>query len=92
MACTVLPLLLIAHLLPRRPLLPRWLPTNSVMKLRAAKLKLFQKLQRDLRLAKLPSLNADSMKMLQSLPSSHAHKVLISSRQRQRLFPKTKLH
>merc|ERR1719347_278196 len=35
MACTVLPLLLIAHLLPRRPLLPRWLPTNSVMELNA---------------------------------------------------------
>merc|ERR1719361_2778307 len=31
MACTVLPLLLTAHLLPRRPSLPRWLPQNSVM-------------------------------------------------------------
>merc|ERR1719348_1531001 len=35
MACTVLPQLLTAHLLPRRPLLPRWLPTNSVMELNA---------------------------------------------------------
>merc|ERR1712038_1497573 len=31
MACTVLPLLLTAHLLPRRFSLPRWLPTSSVM-------------------------------------------------------------
>ena len=35
MACTVLPLLLIAHLLPRRQLLKRWLPTSSVMELSA---------------------------------------------------------
>ena len=46
------------------------------MKLRAAKLKLFQTLQRDLRLAKLPSLNVDNMKMLQSQQSNHALKVL----------------
>merc|ERR1711862_273519 len=31
MACTVLPPLLTAHLLPRRPSLPRWLPLSSVM-------------------------------------------------------------
>merc|ERR1712154_396863 len=31
MACTVLPLLLTAHLLQRRPSLPRWLPQSSVM-------------------------------------------------------------
>merc|ERR1711878_67047 len=31
MACTVLPLLLTAHLLPRKPSLPRWLPQSSVM-------------------------------------------------------------
>merc|ERR1712018_1126463 len=31
MACTALQLLLTAHLLPRRPRLPRWLPTSSVM-------------------------------------------------------------
>merc|ERR1719342_350623 len=35
MACTVLPLLLIAHLLPRRQLLKRWLPTSSAMELSA---------------------------------------------------------
>merc|ERR1719481_1128693 len=35
MVCTVLPLLLIAHLLPRRQLLKRWLPTSSVMELSA---------------------------------------------------------
>merc|ERR1712227_119646 len=35
MVCTVLPLLLTAHLLTRRLLLPRWLPTNSVMELNA---------------------------------------------------------
>merc|ERR1712114_112792 len=35
MACTVLPQLLTAHLLPRRLLLPRWLLTNSVMELNA---------------------------------------------------------
>merc|ERR1711982_243156 len=31
MACTVLPLLLTAHLLPRRPSSQRWLPPSSVM-------------------------------------------------------------
>merc|ERR1739836_79493 len=31
MACTALQLLLTVHLLPRRPRLPRWLPTSSVM-------------------------------------------------------------
>merc|ERR1712095_138062 len=35
MACTVLPQLLTAHLLPRRLLSPRWLPTSSVMELNA---------------------------------------------------------
>merc|ERR1712102_179393 len=35
MVCTVLPQLLIAHLLPRRLLLPRWLLRNSVMELNA---------------------------------------------------------
>merc|ERR1712154_41504 len=35
MACTVLPLLLTAHLLPRRPSLPRWLPLSSAMELNA---------------------------------------------------------
>merc|ERR1712168_14460 len=35
MVCTVLPQLLIAHLLPRRPLLPRWLLTSNVMVLNA---------------------------------------------------------
>merc|ERR1712083_326936 len=35
MACTVLPLLLTAHLLQRRPSLPRWLPLSSVMEQRA---------------------------------------------------------
>merc|ERR1712154_750866 len=35
MACTALPLLLTAHLLPRRQPLPRWLPTSSVMVLSA---------------------------------------------------------
>merc|ERR1712130_80152 len=35
MACTVLPQLLTVHLLPRRPLLPRWLPTSNVMELSA---------------------------------------------------------
>merc|ERR1711929_1086 len=35
MVCTVLPLLLTAHLLPRRQPLPRWLPTSSVMELNA---------------------------------------------------------
>ena len=35
MVCTVLPQLLTAHLLPRRPLLPRWLPTSNVMELNA---------------------------------------------------------
>merc|ERR1711902_365633 len=34
-ACTVLPQLLIAHLLPRSPLSPRWLPTSNVMELNA---------------------------------------------------------
>merc|ERR1711934_674271 len=35
MACTVLPLLLTAHLLPRRLSLQRWLPLSSVMVLSA---------------------------------------------------------
>merc|ERR1719323_456895 len=35
MACTVLPQLLTAHLLPRRLYSPRWLPTSSVMELNA---------------------------------------------------------
>merc|ERR1712122_409497 len=35
MACTVLPQLLIAHLLPKRLLLPKWLLRNSVMVLNA---------------------------------------------------------
>merc|ERR1712203_307521 len=35
MVCTVLPLLLTAHLLPRRPSLPRWLPLSSAMELNA---------------------------------------------------------
>merc|ERR1711953_51845 len=35
MACTVLPLLPTAHLLPRRPSLQRWLPLSSVMELSA---------------------------------------------------------
>merc|ERR1719308_504279 len=35
MACTVLLLLLTVHLLPRRLLLPRWLPTSNVMELSA---------------------------------------------------------
>merc|ERR1719367_731031 len=35
MACTVLLLLLTAHLLPRRFLLPRWLPQSNVMELSA---------------------------------------------------------
>merc|ERR1711983_355550 len=35
MVCTVLPHLLTAHLLPRRPWSPRWLPTSSVMELNA---------------------------------------------------------
>ena len=35
MACTALPQLLTAHLLPRRPFWPRWLPTSSVMELNA---------------------------------------------------------
>merc|ERR1719378_684587 len=35
MVCTVLLLLLTAHLLPRRQPLPRWLPTSSVMELSA---------------------------------------------------------
>merc|ERR1712029_1232090 len=34
-ACTVLPQLLTAHLLPRRPWSPRWLPTSNVMELNA---------------------------------------------------------
>merc|ERR1712098_646850 len=35
MACIVLPQLLTVHLLPRRLLLPRWLPTSNVMELSA---------------------------------------------------------
>merc|ERR1711862_348240 len=35
MVCTVLPQLLTAHLLPRRPWSPRWLPTSNVMELNA---------------------------------------------------------
>merc|ERR1712110_437964 len=35
MACTVLPLPLTAHLLPRRPSSQRWLPPSSVMELLA---------------------------------------------------------
>merc|ERR1719348_2598215 len=35
MVCTVLPQLLTVHLLPRRPLLPRWRPTSNVMELSA---------------------------------------------------------
>merc|ERR1711972_180973 len=35
MVCTVLLLLLTAHLLPRRQPLPRWLPISSVMELSA---------------------------------------------------------
>merc|ERR1719383_905629 len=35
MVCTVLLLLLTAHLLPRRQPLPRWLPQSSVMELSA---------------------------------------------------------
>merc|ERR1719438_582596 len=35
MACTVLPQLLTAHLLPRRPWSLRWLPTSNVMELNA---------------------------------------------------------
>merc|ERR1712136_573971 len=33
MACTALPLLLTAHLLPKKNSLPKWLPTSSVMEL-----------------------------------------------------------
>ena len=35
MACTALPLLLTAHLLPKKNSLPKWLPTSSVMELNA---------------------------------------------------------
>ena len=35
MACTALPPLLTAHLLPRRPSSQRWLPPSSVMELHA---------------------------------------------------------
>jgi len=35
MACTVLPLLLTAPLLPKKNNLPRWLPTSNVMELSA---------------------------------------------------------